>query len=332
MLFRSVADLERAIWSALHRFPQEADAVIGIPRSGMLAASFVALALNLPLGEVAGFAEGRLLGSGRRATRRTGTEGPPRTVILVDDSVYSGEAIAKARAHLLDRRPEIAVVTCAVFASAESEALVDLALEVLPAGPRVFQWNVMHHPVLESACVDIDGVLCVDPTPAENDDGAAYRRFLLTAAPLFLPSRRIGTLVTSRLEKYRAETEQWLARHGIAYDRLEMMDLPDAALRRQLGNHGVFKAGCYRAGDAVLFIESDRGQAIEIAQISGKPVLWIGGPCLIDPARDLDVALRESVLRIGRGVRARLKSTLIRTVGPSGVRRLKALRRTFAPR
>ena len=48
--------------------------------------------------------------------------------------------------------------------------------------------------------MDIDGVLCADPTPEENDDGEKYRHFLLNAPPLFIPKVTIGTLVTSRLE------------------------------------------------------------------------------------------------------------------------------------
>lgn len=72
--------------------------------------------------------------------------------------------------------------------------------------PRVFEWNVLHHPVLNDACVDIDGVLCRDPTPAENDDGRKYREFLSTVEPTIVPGQRIGHLVTSRLEQYRPKT------------------------------------------------------------------------------------------------------------------------------
>ncbi len=31
--------------------------------------------------------------------------------------------------------------------------------------PRIFEWNVLHHPgILKDACLDIDGVLCHDPS------------------------------------------------------------------------------------------------------------------------------------------------------------------------
>jgi len=42
----------------------------------------------------------------------------------------------------------------------------------------VFEWNALHHSNPERFCVDIDGVLCRDPTEAENDDGESYLEFL----------------------------------------------------------------------------------------------------------------------------------------------------------
>ncbi|WP_287086264.1 hypothetical protein [Mesorhizobium sp.] len=42
------------------------------------------------------------------------------------------------------------------------------------------------------------------------DDGPAYEKFLSEALPLFGPTRKIGWLVTSRLEKYRNHTGAWL--------------------------------------------------------------------------------------------------------------------------
>jgi uncharacterized HAD superfamily protein len=74
----------------------------------------------------------------------------------------------------------------------------------------------MHHGhLLKYCCVDIDGVLCLDPTDCQNDDGAAYEKFLEEAVPMLAPTRPIGALVTSRLEKYRGLTEKWLAKHVI---------------------------------------------------------------------------------------------------------------------
>jgi len=131
----------------------------------------------------------------------------------------------------------------------------------------------MHHMLLAQSCVDIDGVLCRDPSEAENDDGPEYARFLADVQPRFVPSVRIRYLVTCRLEKYRSLTEEWLSRHGIGYDRLVMMDLPTKAARVASGSHATFKASVYRRTDTQLFIESSREQADDIARLSGGDVL-----------------------------------------------------------
>lgn len=95
----------------------------------------------------------------------------------------------------------------------------------------------MHHAFLERSCIDLDGILCKDPTNDENDDGQNYRHFLINVEPLLRPSVEIGWIVTRRLEKYRKLTEEWLRKHSIKYKNLVMMNLPDKATRVALGNH-----------------------------------------------------------------------------------------------
>jgi uncharacterized HAD superfamily protein len=141
--------------------------------------------------------------------------------------------------------------------------------------PRIFEWNLMHHSELQSACLDIDGVLCLNPTEEENDDGEKYLRFLREATPLWLPTVPVGCLVTSRLQKYRIETEQWLARHGVKYAELVMLNMESAEERRRTGCHGRFKGEVYRSKKSQFFIESDARQAHEIAQLAAKPVFCI---------------------------------------------------------
>ena len=319
MNYRSVADLGHDVRRNLHRLPRDLDVVVGIPRSGLLAASLVALALNLPLADLDGFVEGRLLASGKTRRRPALDRGfaELRHALLLDDSIHTGGSMAEARARLAALPPGLRVTASAIYAAPDSLGLVDLAFEIVPQ-PRVFEWNLMHHDVLATACVDIDGVLCVDPTQAENDDGAEYLNFLATARPLYSPTKRIGTLVTSRLEKYRTQTEAWLAAHDVAYDRLVMLDLPDAATRRRLNAHAGFKAGFYRASTSPLFIESEVGQARRIAGLSGKDVLCVADHQMyragaLSPIRGAQ-RLRQSS-RLRRAVRALLGDTVRARLG-----------------
>lgn len=296
MQYRSVADLNDVVYRSVRRFPKDVDVVVGIPRSGLLAANLIALSLNLPLADLEGFMEGRTLSVGR--TRRRGDgDGPAesfRHALVVDDSINSGKSIATARALLEASGFRGRVTYCGIYGLEDRQAGVDLVLEVVQQ-PRFFQWNLMHHPWLRYACVDIDGVLCADPTREENDDGERYRQFLESATPLLAPSCRIGWLVTSRLETYRAQTERWLAETGIQYDHLVMLDAPSKAERQRRNAHGSFKGEFYKSSKAILFIESDLTQAQTIARIAGKPALCIETQQLLHPNPLMPLTLGQSL-------------------------------------
>ena len=122
-------------------------------------------------------------------------------------------------------------------------------------------------------CFDLDGVLCEDPTDEQNDDGEKYIDFVLNAPLKVKPTFEIGYIVTSRLEKYRDITEQWLKNNGIRYKELIMMQYKTKEERIKSGAHGKFKGEKYKSlSDTNLFIESNLSQAEEIASISGKTV------------------------------------------------------------
>lgn len=282
MNYRSVADLNAVILRALPGLPRDVDAVVGIPRSGLLAASLVALYLNKPLADLEGFLQGRLLGSGARLIQ-PGNQSASRQavrILLVDDSVQTGREFAKAREQLRQAGVRGEILSFCVFAAPSAVSLVDYCGETCSL-PRVFEWNLMHHPHLEFCCVDIDGVLCRDPRPDENDDGPAYEHFLKTVEPLIVPTVTLGWLVTSRLEKYRRLTTDWLARHRFRYRELFMMQHPDKSARVAAGDHADYKAGIYQSTGAILFIESSLQQANQIAHIARRPVFCMESRTMI---------------------------------------------------
>ena len=193
-------------------------------------------------------------------------------ILLVDDSCLSGETFRHAIDSVVRSGFTGQIVTCAAIVDSAAIKKVDIWFEEVPL-PRVFEWNLFYHHVMEESCVDFDGVLCADPTDSENDDGPRYEAFLATAAPLHVPSRRIGHVVSARLEKYRKASEEWLAGHGIQYGQLHLLDLPSRSERLRLGAHHKHKSDVYRRVGAPLFIESDSSQAAAIAQSTGRPVL-----------------------------------------------------------
>lgn len=277
MILMKYSDLNNDVINNLHLIPRDIDVVIGIPRSGMVVANMIALYINKPLSDLASFLEGRVYKMGN--TKNTENEKKPfhsiKKVLVVDDSVYSGRAILEAKKTIEESALPIEFVFLAAYVRSETRKLVDIYFKVIDE-QRVFEWNYMHHKSLERACVDIDGVLCVDPTDEENDDGEKYIEFIKNAPPKLIPTRKIGYLVSSRLEKYRKETEEWLRNNGIQYGKLILMDVNSAEERRKNNNHGEYKAQIYKElHSSVWFIESNQAQARTISQITGKFVYCV---------------------------------------------------------
>ncbi|WP_250492647.1 hypothetical protein [Caballeronia sp. GAWG1-1] len=278
---RTISDLNTALLRNLDAF-QEFDCIVGVPRSGLLVGTMLALHLNLPFFHLHDFLNGRfdhtytrrksskhrLFEDGRHANSR---------VLIVDDSSGNGVTFADLRRRFADEGFDTAfnIKYMAAFCLPAALPRVDLHLELVPF-PRVFEWNMMHHDNSRFYCVDLDGVLCVDPTPEQNDDGPAYEAFCLGATPRLIPTVPLGAIVTARLEKYRAQTETWLQRQGIRYERLIMCNLPTGAERRRVKAHAKMKADAYRTLGGMLFVESDPAQAREIRTLTGKPVFCFG--------------------------------------------------------
>jgi orotate phosphoribosyltransferase len=284
--FRSISDMNADIVGGLVRLQQPVDLVVGIPRSGMLAASMLALHLNCALTDVDGLLNNRLFSRGKSREGLYDALASPsqaQCVLILDDSVYSGREMNLAKRQLAHLGNDKALLFAAVYVSPQSAALVDFYFAVCP-NPRVFEWNLMHHNILQNTCLDIDGVLCRDPTEIENDDGPLYKEFIRTAQRLLLPTVPVGYLVTSRLEKYRDETEAWLARHNVKYKNLIMMNLPTKEARMRAGNHGEFKAQACKDVGADFFIESDKRQAVVIAENACVDVFCVQTRELVTPS------------------------------------------------
>ena len=342
MNYRSLADMNDTIVRHYHMLPQNIDLVVGIPRSGLMPANLLSLVANIPLTDLDSFLDGRVHSSG--TTKQHSGLGrnlaEMRRILILDDSINSGNAMRRARQRVADSgigdRTGAEILFGAVYGIRADHPEADFVLELVPQ-PRIFQWNFMHHAVLEKSCVDIDGLLCLDPTDEQNDDGEAYRRFLAEAAPLHMTSRHLGHIVTSRLEKYRAETEAWLQKQGIEYGKLVMLDLPSAAERRRLGAHGSFKAEFYRNSDAVLFIESEHGQAETISRQSGKPVLCIETQQIHLPDSLSPIAVRQRIRNLPTRMKQhrhsagqRAKDIARGVLGDDGYQMLKRLMRPQA--
>lgn len=284
MNYRNVADLNESVRRWAGTLPGDIDLIVGVPRSGLLAANLLSLHRNILMTDVDGLCDGRLVDNGYRYGGDVTTVSDIGRVLVVDDSVNTGRQMTETRERLDRHDFPFEIEYGAIFISLEGRRYVDHWQEVVTQ-PRLFEWNIMHHDSMRNWCVDIDGVLCRDPTSEENDDGENYRKFITSVDSRVVPSKRIGWLVTCRLERYREQTEAWLAEHGIEYDELVMMDLPSKEARQEAGNHAQYKAEVYNSTGADLFIESSPHQASEISSISGRPVYCYESNRLVKPGR-----------------------------------------------
>lgn len=280
--FRSIAQLSDQLLTWSKALPKDIELVVGVPRSGLIAATMLAAYRNLPVTDVDGLIARRVFSSGLRGAHTPELLSTPRRVLVLDDSVNTGESMRQVKERISGANLQHHVRYAAVYVQPHRTHVVDFYCEVLNQ-PRVFEWNVLHRSSLSTFCLDLDGVLCFDPDARQNDDGEEYLRFLDTAEPLLKPTRKVGWVVTSRLEKYREATERWLDRNGIEYGELIMMDYPDAATRRALIARSAFKAEAYRRTGAALFLESSLQQSFEIANLAGRDVLCIGTMQLVRP-------------------------------------------------
>jgi uncharacterized HAD superfamily protein len=282
MHFRSFNDLHACITANASKIPFNADLIIGVPRSGLLAANILALHLNVALTDVEGFLEGRVFSGGKRIRTSIKPFEEYKNIVVLDDSILTGNAMNEVRAVIKQHGTDKNIVYGAVFAAPDSVHEIDFYFNVCPM-PRMFEWNLMHHKHLERCCFDLDGVLCKDPTEEENDDGERYKEFLSNAIPLLKPTHKLGCIVTNRLEKYRALTEDWLEKNNISYNHLIMSKFPSKEARVKAGMHAEFKAHAYLKTNAILFIESSEWQSNQIAKITRKPVYCVDMRKMIYP-------------------------------------------------
>lgn len=269
MYYKSIADLNLTILTHTHLIPGDTDLIVGIPRSGMIPAVLIAQTLHLPYTDIHSFVSGRIYGPNN--TVQQITSDLFKNILIVDDSVASGSALREAQKMVRELDSNFRIKYCSIYVVPAKAKKTDIFFETL-ALPQVYQWNVFHHSILEKSCLDIDGVLCPDPTLKQDDDGPLYLDFIKNAPPLYIPGCTIGTIVTSRKEKYRKETKEWLSKHNIRYKQLIMFD-SDKGKLTYVRTPVKLKAQVYKSLNYLLFIESSLYDARRINKLTGKPVL-----------------------------------------------------------
>lgn len=279
MNFVSMDELYRDVIAWERKLP-EFDAVCGVPRSGLFPASYIALRRNIRLVEITDLLrepKGAIERAPLRDTnpivkyrRRIGNK-----LLIVDDSSSDQSVTFTDLREKLDGSHDLDISYGAVYRAAP-KSKVDFYHREVPL-PRMFGWNWYRHWWLQYAMLDMDGVLCEDWNHRpEQDQDEEFRQHLISVKPLYIPDVPILAVVTSRLERYRQETADWLRRHRVHYKHLIMHPARTPEERRRAGNHAERKAAAYgKSRDANLFVESDIRQATKIHELTKRPVLCI---------------------------------------------------------
>jgi orotate phosphoribosyltransferase len=314
--FVTVNEMNKDVIDSLVNIPHDVDLIVGVPRSGMLVASIIAAQLNKPMMDINSYCNNMECSVGKTTNITVKRMSEIKKVLIVEDSVLLGVSINEVKKRIEQAGLETVRehIYYAVYVSRLHKSYIFVDYYARMLDNRIFEWNLMHHPELNHMCFDIDGVLCEDPTREQNDDGEKYLDFLKNARPKYVPTRKIGCLVTSRLEKYRNVTESWLQSQGIEYDKLIMCPLKTIEERQRYWNHAAQKAIVYaQLTGSELFVESEKWEAIEIARRTMKPVFCTENQQLYSPVDfPKDKARYEVLSKIGKVFPKRVRAVFKR--------------------
>ena len=242
------------------------DLIVGIPRSGLLVANYISLKLGIPLTTT-----DRLNDMPWKSNVMPDKK--YKNILLIDDSISTGNTLHEHKKYVEEFYKNANIKTAAIITSSEGQSIVDMYQVVLPRMRRLFEWNMMHAKKGVIA-FDLDGVLCEEPPEGIELDINNYQHWLKIAKPYLIPSFKIDTIITNRLEKYRDITEKWLQKYDVQYDRLVMWDLSNP-LKRKEGDIVRHKVKHLLDLKPYLFLESSPKESYAIWKQTKIPVLSV---------------------------------------------------------
>lgn len=194
--------------------PRDVDCIVGIPRLGIVTATMAASKMGKQLVTPDSFIK-------KKDIKGEDIELKFNRILLVDDAITRGNTIMKAKADIQYEYPNLEIILASPFVSPELEHIIKYKLMVKKY--MMFESDLADNPSGDMG-VDIDGVLCINPTGMDTISEENLEKFYLTASPLLIPTYKIKVIASSREEKYRAVTEKWLKDNHVMYDNLVLRD------------------------------------------------------------------------------------------------------------
>jgi hypothetical protein len=237
-------------WDWAAHLPQDYDLIIALPRRGLIAGTYAAMRLGIPITTPNQMLEGKHM---------RGKLGIVRKAIIVDDSIASGKQMNEAKDTLSKRFPNIKFETGSPFVmkgrKADHPGMIFTRI--------VFGTDILQPLKIDKVGWDMDGVICADPKPGSSETD--IEKHCKEAKPLHIPRVPIYLIATSRKEEHREATEQWLRKHNIIYEHLIM--------RKEGQDHTSTKVEAILRYTPKTFIESNPSTARSLCLLTGANIL-----------------------------------------------------------
>lgn len=262
----------------LWKIPHDIKGVITIPRGGLFPGVLIAEYMNIPITTIDLFVKGMFIENGRALNNVTNIEFGK--YLVIDDSFCTGYAFKKAKETLkkMSNYDKYEFLYCSLIGNSSrmKDVGVDLVLENF-YDSRIFEMNFLRNGcMLNNAIIDFDGFLCKDPQWGVDTNEELYLDFIKNAEPYFIPTTSVLGIVTSRIEKYRKETEEWLQKNNVDYGELRMIPCNSIQEKQAYYPSWEYKGIVYKNTEqSNLFIESNEFEARKIAEISQKLVYCV---------------------------------------------------------
>ena len=266
--FVKIHDVFPLVLKWTEQLPNDFDVIIGVPRSGLFIANLIASKLGRPLSTPDNFIRGEIWSS-----HDVDKPHQIRRILLVEDSIGTGNSLIKAREKLAESNPNLIIKTASFFVERKNKFLVDFYYRELKL-QTIAEWTLLTNSKANKGAlaVDMDGVLCEDCSVEVDSDEIKYLTWLKTAKPYLIPQFEITAIITSRLEKYRPQTEEWLKEHEVKYKKLCMMNLLDKK-EKNLRKTIDYKIELIKTLQPSIFWESNIVEAQKIHKKIKIPIL-----------------------------------------------------------
>lgn len=247
--------------------------IVAIPRSGFLVASICATFLNLPLYTISNkkitICNSLSDFGGYRMNNFSSSSG---RLLFIDDTVFSGTTLGRIKELFGDDH-----LYAALYCKPDHLDVVDVYGKELDA-PHLLEWHFFNSTHVEKTLFDLDGVFIPNVPVSCCLDDDRYEDYICHTKPFYhrLPKAyKLKAIVTGRLDKFRKQTEDWLAKYNFEYGDLIMF--PTEKRKQRDANHvkevGKYKADAYKKSSAVFFMESEKAEGKAIKKYCHKRVI-----------------------------------------------------------